>query len=399
MLNSRLGNTLLDSNYQIRGLTVKNQQLTELCWAFSFSSVLEGSGNKNIYSPAYLDYTASRIYNKNQGNSGNFYLALGSSTSGKYPVLETNMPFDSVYNETENSSSTYYLTPIEDFAEGILDKRIDARITDATFFANIYKSIDSNNNIIYTDGNQYTYTTNEVEAVRTLVKEHIKNKGPISAQMYSDLVMDQERNLISQENCYNVATGASFCKNSTKSANHAVTIVGWDDNYEVSNFNSDNSPTNPGAYIALNSYGEDIGKNGYIYVSYEDIFIEQSMNGIDELEEYESEEDIAYDNIYQYDELGYSYQIGLTTGSAMAANVFSFDKATSNQGESFISVDEGENWTDIYNLKVSDSITLKNTNACIKAYTIETSSSNQEDIKVTGVELNKTTSTLQVGQT
>ena len=38
--------------------------------------------------------------------------------------------------------------------------------------------------------------------------------------------------------------------------NHAITIVGWDDNYALSNFDSlTNKPKNPGAWIVKNSWG------------------------------------------------------------------------------------------------------------------------------------------------
>lgn len=494
MLCSKIGDSLA-SNYRINGLTVKNQQATGLCWAFSFSSMLEGSGKGNVYSPAYLDYIASSNYNKIQGEGANFWIALGTATSGKYPLLEKNMPFESVYDESKNSKTTYYLTPINDLPEGTLNKEIDARITDATYFASIHKEIDSKGNIIYTDGNKNEYTANEVKSIRDLIKEQLQNDGPITTTIYSDLAMDADGNIISQEGYCNINTWASFCNNKTKSANHAVTIVGWDDNYAVSNFNEDIRPTNPGAYIALNSYGKDVGDNGYIYISYEDVLIEESMMGIDKLEEYESEEDIAYDNIYQYDELGVSWDISANDKdtSLMAANVFSrdkskieylnevgiyllttqgiqvyvnasdgdmtnltqvavdtnnitpgyhviklsspvrltgdkfvvavkytnaedganipleanlkdsgisnsstyFDTAKSNVGESFVSTDNGNNWMDLYNLKVDNTtITFKNTNACIKAYTYLSTS-----ITVTGVTLNKENLSLEVGDT
>ena len=125
IISSKQGNSLA-SNYRINGLTVKDQQKSGLCWAFSFSSMLEGTGNKKVYSPAYLDYVVCNRYNKRQGDGANARIALSSSASGKYPVLEKNMPFNSVYDETKNDKSTFYLTPINQLPEGTLKKPIDA---------------------------------------------------------------------------------------------------------------------------------------------------------------------------------------------------------------------------------------------------------------------------------
>lgn len=51
-------------------------------------------------------------------------------------------------------------------------------------------------------------------------------------------------------------------------ANHEVLIVGWDDDYSVSNFS--HRPKADGAWICKNSWGEVSGKDGYFYLSYYD---------------------------------------------------------------------------------------------------------------------------------
>ena len=82
-------------------------------------------------------------------------------------------------------------------------------------------------------------------------------------------------------------------------ADHAVSIIGWDDNYSVENWNEFDEyyrPKNNGAWIARNSWGEESGKNGLIYISYEDKTASFNMNGI-----IKSTNNINYDNIYQYD--------------------------------------------------------------------------------------------------
>ena len=112
----------------------------------------------------------------------------------------------------------------------------------------------------------------------------------------------QEMNYFSNNSytCY-------YCDNTTLSPNHGITIVGWDDNFSKDNFNGKSKPINNGAYLVLNSYGNDWGSNdGYYYISYDDYFIENGMFGIQEI----SNKD--YDNIYQYDDLGWSYYLYAT---------------------------------------------------------------------------------------
>lgn len=473
----------VESNYQRPAITVKNQRQSGTCWAFAFSSVLEGSGSGKVYSPYYLNYIVSTIYNKTITTGANFRLALGASSSGKAPVLETKMPIDSVYNETTNSASNEYMIPLDQLPAGALNQTIDARIIDSDEFASIYKEFDASGNITYSNGEGKTYSTTEVQAIRTLVKEHIKNKGPVFSDIYEELGEP-----------YNASTGA-YCYKGDKQSNHDIAIVGWDDNYAISNFNQASRPKNPGAYIALNSQGSNVGKNSYLYISYEDKIIEETMYGISGIEEYANKDEIPYDKIYQYDELGYTYPIGANAGKLMAANVFSrdnskveyinevglfipttmgiqvyvngtnedktkltqvavetnniepgyhviklanpveltgnkfvvavkyinneaigripleanlkdsgvvnvsnfIDTAKANLGESFVSLDEGANWLEVNGLKVSDTVTLRNTNACIKAYT--TTSNEPVTTPVTGVTLNKTSTRIKVGET
>ncbi len=109
---------------------------------------------------------------------------------------------------------------------------------------------------------------------------------------------------------------------------HAITIVGWDDEYKKENFQEENRPTHDGAYIILNSWGEEVGDYGYFYVSYDDTYIEQDISGVKELTEI-TENTETYDKIYEYDELGMTtYLLGVNDAQTQlldtiyAANVF-----------------------------------------------------------------------------
>ena len=78
-----------------------------------------------------------------------------------------------------------------------------------------------------------------------------------------------------------------------QSPNHAVTVIGWDDNFPASNFNSNGGPTHDGAWIVKNSWGSEYPT---LYVSYED---SASFNDISYF--YQVGNVDNYDNNYQYD--------------------------------------------------------------------------------------------------
>ena len=331
-----VGENNLPSTYKVTGLTLKDQKQTSLCWAFSLSTMLEGTGSGRVYSPAFFDYKASKMYNRKQGTEGSILMSLAIMSSGNAPVLENKFPFSSVYDEKNNTSSTYYLTPISSVNNDLLNQSIDARVDDANIYATVDKNIDSSGNITYSSGTGTTYSKDddnngipdEVEAIRTLIKEHIKNKGPVESLIYMDgFTIDSSTNtaIKSKNGYYNPKTYAYYCNDSTKTVNHAITIVGWDDNYETTNFTNGQQPKNKGAYIVQNSYGTSLGdKNGYMYISYDDVDIEKTMLGINEIEEFSSSSEIPYNNLYQHDELGANNSIYTTTSntSAIAADVY-----------------------------------------------------------------------------
>lgn len=110
----------------------------------------------------------------------------------------------------------------------------------------------------------------------------------------------------------------SFYSGRNASTNHAITIVGWDDNFPKENFNTE-APED-GAWLVRNSWGQDDESYfGYFWMSY----AETSMSSNGYAMEFVSEASEAfYDNNYQYDGCIYYLKSISQAGSVTVANVF-----------------------------------------------------------------------------
>jgi C1A family cysteine protease len=113
---------------------------------------------------------------------------------------------------------------------------------------------------------------------------------------------------------YYQTTSKSYYYNGTNTTNHALTIVGWDDNYSRYNFSV--VPPGNGAFIIRNSWGTWWGDNGYFYISYYDSTLVGNRVFL------EAEPSANYSRIYQYDQLGWVSSAGCGGNTAWFANVF-----------------------------------------------------------------------------
>jgi uncharacterized repeat protein (TIGR02543 family) len=152
------------------------------------------------------------------------------------------------------------------------------------------------------------------------IKKLIYNHGAagISFRAYSSM------NGAANSAAYNSKKNAYY--NPEKgSVNHAVVIVGWDDNFSKSNFLT--APPGDGAWLVRNSWSKDSSSTdsylGYFWMSYYEATLGNYV--------YAADFDLAgeYDNNYQYDQ-----SINLATVRvAKAANVFTAHADGGSLGE------------------------------------------------------------------
>ena len=294
---------------------VKNQYKTGLCWAFATASSIES--NYLINSQKEINVSELHI-----GYSTSYQLKDGINP---YGLVLNGEGSDTVAQGGNIFIAQNYLSQrrgiiTEEKSNLILNENNYNTIVDSK--SGTLKDVNLNNEYNVNDVILYipdkACTDNAHEAIKT-IKQMVASYGSVYAHVYmpSPIIDPTIPNKISP-NLYD----------NSKIANHAVSIVGWDDNYSATNFVSTTTSSTPagnGAWLIKNSYGTKIyvdskgkiyyepaadrteyqmGNDGYFYVSYYDKEICQAVMAVDNVEP-------ATDvNKYSYTKPGLAYLDG-----------------------------------------------------------------------------------------
>jgi len=137
-----------------------------------------------------------------------------------------------------------------------------------------------------------------------IIKKAIMDYGAVSAAIYIGLYTKY----------YNPADNTYYYPGNAP-ADHAVLVVGWDDNLFVTGNLA--APDNKGAWIVKNSWGTSWGSNGYFYVSYEDAkFLSSCAYYPERVEKSE------IDTMLMYDRLGSTQSFGFRDETASGVGRF-----------------------------------------------------------------------------
>ena len=157
--------------------------------------------------------------------------------------------------------------------------------SDTKFFDNMSEVDHMQHQSDYHMRNAYSFDYDDdrenFDEINSMIKGFIYKGNAVDVSYMSD----KKRN-------WNKEYSTSNSKRKPRFANHAVTIVGWDDTFSADKFC--NSPEGDGAWLCKNSWGTLEGENGYIWISYYDRTLEDfAVFELDDTDEHEK--------IYQYD--------------------------------------------------------------------------------------------------
>ena len=264
-----------DPTYDLRTLgrvtAIRDQDPLNICWVFASLGSLESSllpSDTEDFSEDNLALAAANDFGTDPYQPGNFYMTTAELARWNGPVDQSAEP----YGEDIFVPGLPALTHVQ-------------------------------NVLFLPDRTGYTGDANDT------IKWAVETYGAVYTGMYADPSMYET----ATPSYYNKTTHAYYY-NGNKGADHAVDIVGWDDNYDPTNFSADERPADKGAFIVRNSWGSSANGDwsssdgGYFYVSYDDVQIGKGMAV------FTGESTANYAQNLGYDTIGLTNDYGFTDG-------------------------------------------------------------------------------------
>ena len=224
--------------------SVKNQHPYGMCWAFTTTSGIE----------TYLKLRGYQEYDLSEEHIA-YYLAHRED--------------DPLHNTPEDKN---FITSSTEYSY----RRAGNQILTALFLSTWsglapesmmpYPTDDSHTQVFPSFPSEgLAYGENEVVLTEAAFSSYTMNNVKNLVRIYGSAGIS----LLLNTSYYNAETCSYSYPTAGSAPNHAVTIVGWDDDYPAENFREACSVTSNGAWIAKNSWGDTWGDEGYFYISYE----------------------------------------------------------------------------------------------------------------------------------